>query len=197
MENGVGFKSVGVVFKKYWWVIFVTIIIGGVVGIMTAKSTVSYETTAKLYVNKGYIEDKKGNGVFDNDIERFWQSINSLSKTQSFKKAMTKKVRDYSNDNLLIDSSNGSKIIAVKYTGITQAKSIKGARYATELLREEVRKYDDENSKLVVIDHASKDTTARIGFSNKKTNAIMGIIYGAVLGFILSAIHFIVTRRKN
>lgn len=197
MENGVGFKSVGVVFKKYWWVIFVTIIIGGVVGIMTAKSTVSYETTARLYVNKGYIEDKKGNGVFDNDIERFWQSINSLSKTQSFKKAMTKKVRDYSNDNLLIDSSNGSKVMAVKYTGTTQAKSIKGAKYATELLREEVLKYDDENSKLVVIDHASKDTTSTIGFSNKKTNAIMGIIYGAVLGFILSAIHFIVTRRKN
>ncbi|ANY13246.1 hypothetical protein LOX60_08855 [Latilactobacillus curvatus] len=197
MENGVGFKSVGVVFKKYWWVIFVTIIIGGAVGIMTAKSTISYETTAKVYVNKGYVEDKKGNGIFDNDVERFWQSINSLSKTQSFKKAMTKEVRDYSSDNLLIDSSNGSKVIAVKYTGATQAKSIKGAKYATELLKKEVIKYDDEKSKLVVIDQASKDTTATIGFSNKKTNSIMGIIYGAVLGFILSAIHFIVMRRKN
>ncbi|WP_413476751.1 hypothetical protein [Latilactobacillus fuchuensis] len=196
MDNGIGFQSVLTVIKKYWWVIILTFIIGAGIGISTAKTSVSYESIAKVYVDKGFIEDKNGNGLNDNDNERFWQSINAITKTNKFKQQMLAKNDTFNAEKLSIDSNNGTNIVAIKYTGNDVKENVKIANQATAILKRNFIKLDTKNTKMTIIDKATKKTSQTIPFSNKKTNMLMGAIYGVIIGFIVSALHFILTRKK-
>lgn len=196
MDNGIGFQSVLTVIKKYWWVIILTFIIGAGIGITTAKTSVSYESIAKVYVDKGFIEDKNGNGLNDNDNERFWQSINAITKTNKFKQQMLAKNDTFNVEKLSIDSNNGTNIVAIKYTGNDVKENVKIANQATAILKSDFIKLDTKNTKITIIDKATKKTSQMIPFSNKKTNMLMGAIYGVIIGFIVSALHFILTRKK-
>lgn len=197
MDNGIGFQSVLTVIKKYWWVIILTFIIGAGIGITTAKTSVSYESIAKVYVDKGFIEDKNGNGLNDNDNERFWQSINAITKTNKFKQQMLAKNDTFNVEKLSIDSNNGTNIVAIKYTGNDVKENVKIANQATAILKSDFIKLDTKNTKITIIDKATKKTSQMIPFSNKKTNMLMGAIYGVIIGFIVSALHFILTRKKQ
>lgn len=196
MDNGIGFQSVLTVIKKYWWVIILTFIIGAGIGISTAKTSVSYESIAKVYVDKGFIEDKNGNGLNDNDNERFWQSINAITKTNKFKQQMLAKNDTFNAEKLSVDSNNGTNIVAIKYTGNDVKENVKIANQATAVLKRDFIKLDTKNTKMTIIDKATKKTSQTIPFSNKKTNMLMGAIYGVIVGFIVSALHFILTRKK-
>lgn len=196
MDNGIGFQSVLTVIKKYWWVIILTFIIGAGIGITTAKTSVSYESIAKVYVDKGFIEDKNGNGLNDNDNERFWQSINAITKTNKFKQQMLAKNDTFNVEKLSIDSNNGTNIVAIKYTGNDVKENVKIANQATAILKSDFIKLDTKNTKITIIDKATKKTSQMTPFSNKKTNMLMGAIYGVIIGFIVSALHFILTRKK-
>lgn len=196
MDNGIGFQSVWTVVKKYWWVITITIIIGGGFGFLTAKTSVSYESVAKVYVDKGFVEDKNGNGLNDGDNDRFWQSINAVARTNKFKQQMLDKVDSFNGEQLTIDSNNGTNVIAVKYASDDVTNNVKVVNQATKLIKKDFLKLNTKNTKMTVIDKATKKTSQTINFSNKKTNVVMGVIYGLIVGFIVSALHFILTRKK-
>ncbi|MCT1215313.1 hypothetical protein EFM09_01810 [Latilactobacillus curvatus] len=196
MDNGIGFQSIFTVVKKYWWVIALTFVIGAGAGLMTAKTNVSYESMAKIYVDKGFREDKNGNGLNDNDNDRFWQSINAITKTDKFKQQMLKQVKQFNPEQLSIDSNNGTNIIAVKYSGSDITDNVKVVNQATKQIKTDFLKLSTKNTQMTTIDHASKKTSQKIIFSNKKTNMLMGAIYGIIIGFVISALHFILARKK-
>jgi len=142
------------------------------------------------------VEDKNGNGLNDGDNDRFWQSINAVARTNKFKQQMLDKVDSFNGEQLTIDSNNGTNVIAVKYASDDVTNNVKVVNQATKLIKKDFLKLNTKNTKMTVIDKATKKTSQTINFSNKKTNVVMGVIYGLIVGFIVSALHFILTRKR-
>lgn len=198
MQNGVGFQSISKIVKKYWWVIVALIIIGGAWGALTAKRNVSYEATARIYVDKADSAKKSDQIiVYNSDSDRFWQNIGSLGKTDRFNRKMSTEFSDFKSNALSIDNTNGSNIFSFKYADSTAKKSAKVANYAVKQVSKELEYYSDEPLTIKVIDRATTKEASQIVLSNKKSHTLMGVIYGFIIGFIVSAIHFLIFNKKK
>lgn len=183
--------------KKYWWWLLLTLVIGAGLGYFTSETTTQYHATARVYVSKSMMYDKRGNGVYIGDNERFWQSIHRLSKTRKFKQQVKKKNKGFKGKSLTVDSSNGSSIVNIKYRGKSIKQSIAITRSATDVLKKLFLKYNSENAKMTVIDKASKKTAKKTVTSNRKSKILKDAFYGIFLGFLLALAHFIFIGRKR
>lgn len=197
MQNKWDFKTVMNMLKKYWWWLLLTLVIGAGLGYFRSETTTQYRATARVYVSKSMIYDKRGNGIYIGDNERFWQSIHRLSKTRKFKQQVKAKNKNFKSKSLTVDSSNGSNIVNIKYHGKSIKQSIAITQSATVVLKKLFLKYNDENAKMTVIDKASKKTAKKTVVSNRKSKTLKDAFYGIFLGFLLALAHFIFIGRKH
>ena len=184
-------------FSKYWLLLLASLLIGAGIGFFVNNESAVYQTEARIYVDKGLMVDRNGNGVYTEDEPRFWQSINGLTKTKRFEKKMSKKFKNYWKDSLTVDSNNGTNIVTLKYNSPSQQTSIRTARYALKTLKAELEKYSGQNLKITVIDQANKNTTQIVTTGSKKYNIAIGALLGLFVGFLISAFHLLIKRKKS
>lgn len=197
MKKQFDFKTVMIMIKKYWWLLLITLCVGAGLGYVRSTKTIHYRAKSCFYVSKKLTYDKQGNGVYTGDSERFWQSINHLSKTQKFKQKMKKQNKNFKSKSLMVDSNNGSNIVDIEYHGKSIKQSIAVAQNATETLKKMFLKYNGENIDINLIDQASKKTAKKTVTSNRKSQMLKGAIYGIFVGVLLAIAHFIFIGRKH
>lgn len=197
MQKGIGFQSISSVVKKYWWIIALLMVFGGGWGFMSSRTTTSYEAISRIYINK---ENSNNDGqitIYNSENDRFWQNVGSFSKTSQFEDAMTNKFSDFRTSALTIDNTNGSNIFSFKYSGSDLSRGVQITNYAVKQVSKDLKKYVQEDVTIKVIDKASTRNAEKIIVSNKKSHTLTGAIYGFILGFVVSALHYLIFKNKK
>lgn len=196
MKQKIGFSSIIKIVKHYWLFVLVIVIVSGIVGYFNTNLTKEYEAVSRFYVVRGFAIDSNGNSIRDDDNDRFWQSINEITKTDMFKEQMTKRYDSFSEHSLNVSSFNGTNVVTVKYQDKNMQKSIDITNYASRILRKDISKFNEiTDPTITLIDQANKKTTSTIVLGNRKSHALMYAFYALLIGLILSSLHFIHSKK--
>ncbi|MDO1605240.1 hypothetical protein Q2T76_04120 [Lactobacillus sp. YT155] len=198
MEQGLSFQTIMKFFKKTFWIFLAFIILGGVYGFIKSTQSTEYIVRGQIYVGQKVDTLGVNNGKLSVIDDKAITSISDLSTSNSFVNEITDKYPDFDVDNLTVGSSDNSNLITVKYKDTKENKdNVKMVNYVMKSLVPFVNKYND-NLQLKQVDKATKKSASLSVLSNKKSKTVMGMLYGVILGFIVSCIYyFFFNNKKN
>lgn len=172
--------------KKYFWVILIFTILGGVAGrMMTPEAPApTYEAYSLVL-----LEQKSENDMVINQVEessRFFNTAQTLFNTPVILEPVLKELNlDMSinelSDQVKVSIENNSQIlkISVSNSNAEQATNIANAVVST--YNKEIQNYLDVE-KVKILEEAQKGKENQILHARPKANIVMGILIGLVLG---------------
>lgn len=202
MEASLFLKDVWTVLKKYFWLILILAILGGIIGrfVVSAGPEPSYQASSSILIER---EIEETNVIINQSDEntRFLNTAQTLIKTpvilDGVKKRLNLKqsVKDLGSK-INVMNENNSQIIKITVEE-------KNADLATDIANEISKEFINNAGKYldikenVVVEKAVEGGETEISHSRSNANSIMGVIIGLVLGTILAILFRTVSKRPT
>jgi capsular polysaccharide biosynthesis protein len=173
--------------KKYFWVILIFTILGGIVGriMMPEAANPTYEASSVVLLDPKVEEDNGGTKPIEDD-GRFFNTAQTLINTpvildpviEGLNRDTT--IKDLSN-RVKVTIENNSQILRITVSDSSAEQATKIANKIVEVYSKEIHNYLDVEM-VKIIEKAKKGAEDEIIFARPKANMMMGILIGLVLG---------------
>lgn len=200
MEKGVSFATIARFFASIWKIVLLSIILGVVLGGAIFKingESANYKAVSSLFIVRNFSEDKNGNGFYDQDTGKFWGNFLSFTEYPWEVKKLKKQFPSYEKNNLEIKYPNFSNVLEISYIDTDKKTAIGVVNTLTNDVLENSKKYLSDKATISVINKADSSSTIKESTTSFKGNILMGLIYGAIVGFIVGSVQYIYKERKN
>lgn len=200
MEKGVSFATIARFFASIWKIVLLSIILGVVLGGAIFKingESANYKAVSSLFIVRNFSEDKNGNGFYDQDTGKFWGNFLSFTEYPWEVKKLKKQFPGYEKNNLEIKYPNFSNVLEISYIDTDKKTAIGVVNTLTNDVLENSKKYLSDKATISVINKADSSSTIKESTTSFKGNILMGLIYGAIVGFIVGSVQYIYKERKN
>jgi capsular polysaccharide biosynthesis protein len=204
MEEKLFINKIIKTLKKYFLVILLLIVIGGVVGkLMTSEAPPpTYSAFAQILLERGNPETDNGIHFHSDENTRFYATVITMVETPIILDTVKNNLNlEQSNkelqEQITTENINNSKIIRVTVTDTDRENATKIANEIIETVELEVKNHI-EISNAEIIEKAVKGEENETIFARPRSNMIMGVIVGGVLGIFLSfALDYLFKRRNK
>ena len=178
-------------FKKFYWLIILTMIIGGIAGraIASKGPAPSYQANVSIFLKQKQPENVEKQ--FD-DYPRFMNTAILLAKTpvvldNAIKEAKLKLTANEIQNQITVTNENGSEILNIQVNHEDQTVAPKLANAIAHSLQVVLPKYLDVDT-VQIIDPAEEDEVSEILLTRTNEMMVMGVIIGMIIGTILAFI---------
>jgi capsular polysaccharide biosynthesis protein len=183
--------------KKYFWVILLFAILGGVIGrMMTADAPAPTYEASSLFFIEPKVEEI--NGVFrqTEDSGRFFNTAQTIINTPIMLDPVIKELKlDMSikelSEKVRVSNENNSNLMRVTVSNANEKQATVIANTIVQVYNQEIHNYLDVE-KMKIVEEAQNGSEIQILYARPKANMIMGVLIGLVLGTFAS---FILSRR--
>jgi capsular polysaccharide biosynthesis protein len=202
MEESLLINDIIKVIKRYFWIILLSIIIGGVVGKMIASSgpAPTYRTSALVLLEK---KQEEANVIINqaDEIGRFMNTAQTLVETPAVLKAVKSDLNLDESPNELankieVTNENNSQILRISIEDSDAKKATKIVNGTAENFSQMVNQYLDVEKSQVVA-KAVYGQESQILHTRTNANVAMGVILGLVFGGILAFVLNLLSKKRN
>lgn len=191
MEESTLFSVTLKTFKKFYWLIILTMIIGGIAGraIASKGPAPSYQANVSIILKQKQPENVEKQ--FD-DYPRFINTAILLAKTpvvldNAIKETKLKVTASEIQNQITVTNENGSEILNIQVEHEDQTVAPKLANAVAYSLQDVLPKYLDVDT-VQIVDPAEKDEVSEILLTRTNEKMVMGALIGMIIGTILAFI---------
>ncbi|MCB5935977.1 hypothetical protein LI012_14330 [Caldibacillus thermoamylovorans] len=202
MEESMLLKNTINVLKKYWWIILIFSILGGIIGksLYGSGPAPTYSSNVLVFIENEQKSDANGNYQVE-DYGRFINTAAVIIKTPVVLNKVKESMNLKEDTNVLaekisITNENSSKILNISVESDEARKSAELANTLATTFAQVITDYLDVE-KIDILDKAETKEVREISHSRTNEVTIMGVIIGFVVGtFTAFTINFIRIRKK-
>lgn len=191
MEESILFTKTINTLKKYWWIIILFSVLGGVAGrsLYGEGPAPLYVSNVLVFIDNEKLVDPNGNYQSD-DYSRFLNTAAVIAKTPVVLNTVKENLGLEESVNVLMDNIdvvnvNSSKILSIVVKSDTPEKSTKIANATALTFEQVVHDYLDV-ANIEILDFAEDEEASTIEQGRPNEMTIMGVLVGLVIGTILS-----------
>lgn len=199
MESGITFNMIKGFIKKIWLIVVVVTVLGAALGgilSMTKGEEIVYEANATVLVERKFDTDNNGNGLYDNDINRFWGNFMAFASDPVYLDQLEDKYPDFEDTNLEKAFFNGSNILQLKYRSSDKAEAMGIVNTTLEQIVTNSEKFLSDKAIISNETPATEDNLIEHKTSSLTTDIIIGGIYGFIIGFVLGVCRLFILKKK-
>ncbi|KIO66313.1 hypothetical protein B4064_2276 [Caldibacillus thermoamylovorans] len=191
------------VLKKFWWIILIFSVLGGIIGksLYGSGPAPTYSSNVLVFIDNEQISDARGN-IQVEDYGRFINTAAVIIKTP----VVLNLVKDELNlkedinelaDKIDVTNENGSKILKISVQSTSADKATKLANNVATTFEQVIPNYLDVK-KFDIVDKARIKEAKIITHSRTNEITIMGVIIGFVIGtFIAFFLNYFKNRKRT
>jgi capsular polysaccharide biosynthesis protein len=188
--------------KKYFWVILLITILGGIAGRVLSSNgpTPTYEASSLIILEQKHNES---NGVINpnGDSARFYNTAQTLFNTPVILKPvikdlnLEKSLKELSSQ-ISVSNENSSQLLRVTVTDSNAQQATDIANSIVNVYQQEISNYLDVET-VKIIEMAQSGQENQIVHNRSKANMAMGVLIGFILGSLLAYILRVFSNRKK
>jgi capsular polysaccharide biosynthesis protein len=191
MEESMFINNILRTIKKYFWIIILLAVIGGIAGKFSASNgqPPTYQTSALVLLEKQ--NDKTVLNINQpDDYNRFLNTAQTLMKTPIVLNTVKNELGLKDSINKLRGEvtpnvENSSQIIRINVETSNANQATKIANKTAEVFQQQIKNYLSVQS-ATIVEHAEFGQETQILHSRTKANITMGVIIGIVIGTLLT-----------
>lgn len=198
MDTGITFDMIKDFIKKIWVIVVIGTILGGVLGVVynqISKKNKDYQAISSVFVNRKFDTDPNGNGFYDNDINRVWANFTSFATDEVLFDKIEEKYPEVTMDDVEKNFSYGSNLFKVSYTSKNKSEAIDIVNMIINYVTENSNKYLTDKVDIANIEEATSENVIVKNRSSLTSNLIVGVIYGFLIGLIISVVRLFLRKK--
>lgn len=202
MEESFFLEEIIKTVKKYFWVILLITVLGGIAGrvLSSNEPAPTYEASSLIILEQ---KNNETNGVItpSEDSARFYNTAQTLFNTPVMLEPvikdlnLEKSIKELSSQ-VSVSNENSSQLLRVKVTDSNAQQATDIANSIVNVYQQEINNYLDVEM-VKIIEKAQSGQESQILQSRSKANMAMGVIIGFVLGSLLAYILRVFSNRKK